>query len=102
MNTSIPDGTVKEISPTLPTNEGIAHLSWCALIALYMHKHEHGEMSVERETRFLIRWCLRALKKKSFAEKNSKAFHFLAQDWQDSGLSDNLHQYLLNMWMACI
>lgn len=78
----------------------IAHIVWSALTSLYMHKHQHGEMSNEHETHFLIRWCLRSLKNKSFAEKYSSTLHFLVEDWQQSALYSNLHQYLLHTWIA--
>jgi hypothetical protein len=84
------------------SKESVSHLIWCALISLYLHKQQRGEMTSNSENFHLLRWYARAMKNRTFAEKYSQTLRFLLHNWQESGLSNQLHQYLLHMWIAYV
>lgn len=78
----------------------VAHLAWCALAALYMRKQVCGEMDSKRENYFLMRWFALAIRKNTFPQEYAGAFRYLLQNWVESGLPQQLHPYLLHIWLA--
>lgn len=80
------------------TNEKIAHLSWCALIALYINNHRHPSQDAAQEDLFLRRWLTNAQHQKRFPKEVAGSLNDIICYSRQLSRKVRIKEYLLDIW----
>ena len=80
------------------TNEKIAHLSWCALIALYINNHRHPSQDAAQEDLFLRRWLINAQHQKRFPKEVAGSLNDIICYSRQLSRKVRIKEYLLDIW----
>ncbi|EBL8291908.1 hypothetical protein DLP14_14745 [Salmonella enterica] len=78
----------------------IAHLAWCALIALALAQQEGKARSPMTTHTFLLNWLSTAQKQRRFSRSVSQKLEMLLNLGRQKGIAANLHDNLTVLWQA--
>lgn len=79
----------------------VAHLAWCALVALRLAQLEGQALSPLMAHTFLMRWLATAQKQRHFPRSVAPDLEKLLQLGRQKGHVADLRQRLENLWQAC-
>ena len=79
----------------------VAHLAWCALIALRLAQHEGLITSPLMVHTFLMHWLAVAQKQRRFPRSVAPDLEKLLRPGRLKGAAASLYQHLENLWHAC-
>lgn len=79
----------------------VAHLAWCALIALHLALPRGQALSPLMTHTFLMRWLATAQKQRRFPRSIAPDLEKLLRLGRQKGVAADLHLRLENLWYAC-
>ncbi len=79
----------------------VAHLAWCALVALRLTQPEGQALSPLMTHTFLMRWLATAQKQRRFPRSIAPDLEKLLRLGRQKGFAADLHLRLENLWHAC-
>ena len=95
---------MKKTDNTLPpeqTVSDLAHLAWCALMALHLAQQEGQAQSSLTAHAFLLRWLAGAQKQRRFPRSVAKDIDSLLRLGRQKGPAADLPQRLQYLWNSC-
>ncbi|APG19817.1 hypothetical protein A3780_20450 [Kosakonia radicincitans] len=84
--------------PQKTQGEKIAHMAWCALIALHMARREKTVPGKAGETQFLIRWLSEAHRRRIFPREVADDIAWLLSEGRRHGIHAQLRKRLECLW----
>lgn len=88
----------------LPPEESLAdlaHLAWCALVALHTARQDGRARSALAVHAFLVSWLATAQKQRRFPRSVATDIDSLLRLGRQNGLAANLQQRLEYLWQSC-
>ncbi|MBM1020244.1 DUF2913 family protein [Enterobacter sp. A11] len=95
------DSATHHSSAPEQTVADLAHLAWCALVALKLEQHEGQALSTLMVHTFLIRWLAGAQKQRRFPRSVAPDIESLLKLGRQKGLAAGLHQRLEYLLESC-
>lgn len=79
-------------------NENVAHLSWCALVALHINNTQSPSKNAAQEDLFLLRWLIQAQRQKRFSREVADSLNDMITFSRQLSRTIRIKRHLLTFW----
>lgn len=83
------------------TTTEVAHLAFCALVALHLANKNSSLNTPTAENIFLVRWLMEAQKQRRFSKNVANDIQWLLERGRHAGLTGQLKLHLEYIWFSC-